>query len=141
MAAAAPIRAPSFDEVLDDIVEEARIAASENARRHRDVHADMDWIFQLLAMAAEGGGSAAQGGTWEEGLALPGPRDDEASVAAELGLSQVRSLSGLAEVRRKFALRNHPDRLHASLQAYATRRMKIANMLIDQRRKELIRAA
>jgi len=145
MFGASPIRAPSFSEILDDIVEEAGLGRSETLRAREDVHGDMDWLFHLLAVAASQGHprgmSAAQEAPWEPGLEIPAARDDEESVAAELALSSVRSLAELKQLRRAFALRNHPDLLHPTLQAYATQRMKIANMLFDQRGKELARAA
>ncbi|KQS76960.1 hypothetical protein ASG25_16305 [Rhizobium sp. Leaf384] len=55
-----------------------------------------------------------------------------ADVAEDLDISSVDTLATLAEKRRAFATRNHPDR-HApeDLQA-ATTRMTIANMLVDE---------
>ena len=76
-------------------------------------------------------------------MEVPVVADDEDSIAKELtkelALSRVRSLMELKQLRRAFALRNHPDLLHPVLRADATRRMKIANMLIDRRSKELAR--
>jgi hypothetical protein len=116
----------------------------------------MDWLFHLLAAAAQqipdedaGGLRAAayrqdisedlHQGVPEEMRGFAILADDEESIAAELNLPAVQSLAELKQIRRAFALRNHPDRLHYSLQGAATRRMKIANMLIDRRGKELMR--
>jgi hypothetical protein len=45
------------------------------------------------------------------------------------------TLADLSQLRRQFALANHPDRVGASEREIATRRMMIANMLIDRERK------
>jgi hypothetical protein len=58
------------------------------------------------------------------------PADDDA-VAAELRLSTARSGEDLRRIRRSFAMRNHPDRVPDWLRDEATRRMRIANALID----------
>jgi hypothetical protein len=143
MFGASPIRPLSFSEVLDDIVEEAQLGRSQHVRANRTVQPDMDWFFQLLAMAAkpqpaEHGSTGAGAGFYGEEIGeIVAPRDDEAGIAEELALSRVGSLAELKQIRRAFALRNHPDLLHPAVQAWATRRMKIANMLIDRRGKEL----
>jgi hypothetical protein len=65
----------------------------------------------------------------------PPPRpqlpDDQPSVAAELALRPEMSEEELRHIRRAFALANHPDRLLPEERARATRRMTLANMLID----------
>jgi len=58
------------------------------------------------------------------------PADDDA-VAAELCLSTARSGEDLRRIRRNFAMRNHPDRVPDWLRDEATRRMRIANAMID----------
>ena len=59
------------------------------------------------------------------------PADDEA-IAAELCLGAARTGEDLQRIRRSFAMRNHPDRVPAWLRDEATRRMTIANALIDR---------
>lgn len=143
MFGASPIRPLSFSDVLDDIVEEAQLGRSHNLHANRPVRPDMDWFFQLLAMAAKpqpaDQSSAGTGAdVYDEEIGeIVAPRDDEAGIAEELALSRVGSLAELKQIRRAFALRNHPDLLHPTVQMWATRRMKIANMLIDRRVKEL----
>jgi len=56
---------------------------------------------------------------------------NDALIAAELGLGSARSRAELRRIRRDFARRNHPDRVPAWLRDEATRRMTIANALID----------
>lgn len=56
---------------------------------------------------------------------------DDAAIAAELRLGTARTGEDLRRIRRSFAMRNHPDRVPAWLRAEATRRMTIANALID----------
>jgi hypothetical protein len=56
---------------------------------------------------------------------------DDAAIAAELRLGAARTGEDLRRIRRSFAMRNHPDRVPAWLRDEATRRMTIANALID----------
>jgi hypothetical protein len=60
------------------------------------------------------------------------PKSDDEIVADELQLKPELSVDDLLRIRREYALTNHPDRVAASLREQATRRMTIANMLIDQ---------
>jgi hypothetical protein len=53
-------------------------------------------------------------------------------VAADLGLTGRETPAELADRRRAFARDNHPDGVPAELRPNATRRMTIANMLIDE---------
>jgi hypothetical protein len=132
MFGASPIRAPSFGEILDDLGG-ARLERGKAVLSGRSIQPDLDWFFQLLALAAKpesgehGPASASSDGYGDGARDITPPPDDEDAIAAELAL------------RRSFALRNHPDLLHPAVQAWATRRMKIANMLIDRRVKELTR--
>jgi hypothetical protein len=61
---------------------------------------------------------------------------DDAAVAAELRLASARTGEDLRRIRRSFAMRNHPDRVPAWLRDEATRRMTIANALIDGAMRE-----
>jgi hypothetical protein len=56
---------------------------------------------------------------------------DPASLAAELGLRAGMTRAELQRLRRSFALENHPDRLGPAQGETASRRMTIANALID----------
>ena len=69
--------------------------------------------------------------------ALPPVSED--AVARELELGG-RDRAGLAQARRLFALRNHPDRVALHLREHALRRMQIANMLIDAAEREMDKA-
>ena len=62
----------------------------------------------------------------------PVPAADDAAIAAELRLGSARTREDLRRLRRSFAMRNHPDRVPAWLREEATRRMTIANALIDR---------
>ena len=61
------------------------------------------------------------------------------TVAEELRLRPRLTAKELRRIRREFARGNHPDRVPASLRERATRRMIIANTLIDQALKALVR--
>lgn len=58
-------------------------------------------------------------------------RADPQSIAAELSISAKMTVADLNRLRREFALANHPDRVACDERDIATRRMMVANMLID----------
>jgi hypothetical protein len=66
--------------------------------------------------------------------------DDEGAEAilAELGLTEDLTDEELTRLRRLFMWRNHPDRHRESQRASATRRVAIANMLVDRARSRLV---
>ena len=68
----------------------------------------------------------------EQGVA----RSELEMVADELRLTAELSLEDLNRIRREYALSNHPDLVAPSRRDQATRRMTIANMLIDQAVKQ-----
>lgn len=76
--------------------------------------------------------SAGVGSAGDAGM-LPdnAPSTEPAVIARELGLSRFASVRALQRLRREFALKNHPDRVPSTLRARATKRMMIANALID----------
>lgn len=53
-------------------------------------------------------------------------------IAEDLGIAPTDDRERLAERRRQFAKLNHPDRIDADFRERATKRMKIANLLIDE---------
>lgn len=57
---------------------------------------------------------------------------DRFSIAAELNLRAGMPRDEIYRIRREFALSNHPDLFDSGLREIATRRMTIANMLIDE---------
>jgi hypothetical protein len=58
-------------------------------------------------------------------------------VAAELALSESDTLQTLGEKRRAFAKANHPDSVALPFRDNATKRMKLANLLIDEAMRRL----
>lgn len=60
---------------------------------------------------------------------------DAQSIAAELSITDRMTVGELSRLRRRFALANHPDRVDLSERENATRRMMVANMLIDRATK------
>jgi len=88
---------------------------------------------------AEDGPMQGEGGQREEPAIDEAPaspphlmRTAPDEVAADLGLSGSETGTELAAIRRAFARENHPDAAPEALRANATRRMMIANMLIDE---------
>jgi hypothetical protein len=59
-------------------------------------------------------------------------RLSDAEIAEDLSLGNAKGESEIRERRRLFALENHPDRVSADYREQATRRMMIANQLIDK---------
>jgi hypothetical protein len=55
----------------------------------------------------------------------------ETEIAEDLALKHCRTEQDLRDRRRVFALANHPDRMPVDYRDQATRRMMIANQLID----------
>lgn len=60
-------------------------------------------------------------------------------IAAEIAISSRDTLKSLGEKRRAFAKANHPDSVAPAFRANATRRMTIANLLIDEAIRRLSR--
>ena len=138
------IRNRSFAEILDDLVlpsEDATDAPSQ-ARNLSGVSRQGRW-FPLFATDAETAPlSEARESAYysEEAEASAAPIidiEEEDRIAVELDLDSVATLAGLARARRAFALRNHPDLFHPRLRAISNRRMQLANMLFDRRRREI----
>jgi hypothetical protein len=59
------------------------------------------------------------------------------AILAELGLTENLTDQELSRLRRLYMWRNHPDRHRESQRANATRRVAIANMLLDRARSRL----
>lgn len=60
------------------------------------------------------------------------PKSEHEAVVDELHLTPNLSRQDLAEIRRRFAKVNHPDRVQPPNREEATRRMTIANSVIDE---------
>ena len=58
-------------------------------------------------------------------------KSEHEQVVDELHLTPNLSSKDLKLIRRKFAKSNHPDRVSPAIREAATRRMSIANTLID----------
>lgn len=104
----------NHDFLLDQAVSSLMTRAAEHAL------SSPDFMAQFYAEA------------WSKPLAKPeiDPTDPDA-VNAELQLRSLPTIDDLNQMRREFALANHPDRLPKCYREQATRRMMIANMLID----------
>ncbi len=144
MFGAPPIRPLSFSDILDNMAGEDQPGGDGDWRPNREIRPDMGWFFHLLSLAATPEGRAEEIHAHrvdpydENHVELPSfAADDDDSIAAELALSRIKNLVELKQIRRAFALRNHPDLFHPSMRPRATRRMKVANMLIDRRSREL----
>jgi hypothetical protein len=94
------------------------------------------WLLQLLGSFSgrHASGAAAFSAYMDDEaeLAEPAPKSEQQAIAEELGLGPDLTSADLQQIRREFAKKNHPDRCDDARRAEATRRMTIANMLIDR---------
>jgi hypothetical protein len=142
-----------FRQVLADV----RRAAAHRAREAREGSAAACSSANPLASTifpTDDNGRQAAGGAshWQAALdwleeqdgptALvesPSTVDDSAeAVLAELGLAENLTEREFSRLRRLYMWRNHPDRHRESQRASATRRVAIANMLLDRARSRLV---
>jgi hypothetical protein len=126
----------SFDFLLalDTIAERQAPAPEEEAgNAFADLYADI--AVETSAEPAPPEPSAAaepDAGTLRaEPAALPESCDPQ-ELATELGLRPGLKPAELRRIRRAFALDNHPDRLDVAHRELASRRMTLANSLIDE---------
>jgi hypothetical protein len=105
-------------------------------------------IFSFEERSATAGG----GSSWDAALAwieeLDGPAaivetrqptaDTAEAILEELGLNENLTYEELNQARRLYMWRNHPDRLGEAQRESATRRVAIANMLVDRAQARLI---
>jgi hypothetical protein len=88
-------------------------------------HAALDWLEEQDGPAAL--------------VESPAVADEGAdAILAELGLTDNLTDQELSRLRRLYMWRNHPDRHRESQRANATRRVAIANMLLDRARSRLV---
>jgi hypothetical protein len=136
-----PIRQPSFADVLEDVALAPHEEFVEDEGPSAPVN--QDWLFNIFVEAAEAVASPKRPDAYRENagdifqVPLFDATADEDRIAEELDLQAAKNLDDLARIRRSFARRNHPDKLHPRLAELATARMKTANMLIDRREHEL----
>jgi hypothetical protein len=150
------VREPDFSEVLDTVCRSAGIGpdadAGLGALRSRLAQRIASQAQQLADQALELMGRASLGAlSLECYLEHLGERQrlrqrkpvDANAVAEELCITRDMTLSDLARLRRAFARTNHPDLAGSDERDDATRRMMIANMLIDGelRRRTLPKSA
>jgi hypothetical protein len=145
-----PLRLASFRAVLEDLAD----AAPDDGRAPDDGCCDPSLGFparfeqfgSLLGAMARGSGSFVSpvrlSRLYAEARAgaasSPHNMSEAESVAEDLCLRPRLTAQELRHKRREFAFGNHPDRVLAPLREQATRRMSIANTLIDQALKALI---
>ena len=99
--------------------------------RHRATGGASHWRAALDWLEEQEGPTA---------LVESAPAADEGpeAVLAELGLTENLTDQELSRLRRLYMWRNHPDRHRESQRASATRRVAIANMLLDRARARLL---
>ena len=137
------MRSPSFADVLDSVCRSAGIdphAAAPKAAHAflrgtgSRLHVLADRILEFASRAHISAPAydpyLEHAGEHRPHRRLRKPKDPGA-VAAELRISAAMTPADLSRLRREFALANHPDRVDPLDRDLATRRMMVANMLID----------
>jgi hypothetical protein len=114
----------TFDAVLDQLLEREPPPTAAAFRAHSGAAFDPTYAAALYE-------DADLAGVGAKATAEP-LRSIEDAVARELSLSDDLEPADLERIRRRFAYRNHPDRVAPSLKGQALERMTIANVLIDQ---------
>jgi hypothetical protein len=137
----------SFDAVLDTVKREAadRLLHESGELQHLPGHPNHTPTIPGTAHLRDGSSYVPTDELAElyvaERLAAPtASYGGKRSVADELQLTADLTLEDLHRIRREFALANHPDRVAPPMRERATRRMTIANALIDEA-LQLVRTA
>jgi hypothetical protein len=130
-------------EALQRVADDAAAAPRMSDQQLRDILNGIPWLSddhsyipsQILAKIyadTRSQRSPAQEAPPPEPEIVADDRSEDEIVADALQLTPELTVDDLHRIRREYALANHPDRVEASLREQATRRMTIANMLIDQ---------
>jgi hypothetical protein len=133
------MRDRDFSEVLDTACRSAGLDPEAHAARPaRDAASRLrqlaDQILELAARASQAANaldSYIEHQSESEAQRARKPSDLKA-IADELHITADMTFEDLSRLRRQFASANHPDRADCSEREDATRRMMIANMLIDR---------
>jgi hypothetical protein len=138
-----------FADILDEIARPAPSADDTYSRAGARASPEFWQVLDQLSDGGAGDSGAMKAAYFADSTVSPESLVDEwaygelsldpQDIAAELGLSTLGSVEALSSVRRKFALRNHPDRVRPAYRDRANQRMTIANMLIDQAGNRLAR--
>ncbi|MCT8998403.1 hypothetical protein [Chelativorans intermedius] len=125
-----------FASILDELL-------AEHGREVGGAAASVDYLSVVeelhsgrIRITGEGVVEAAYRTFAESPAEAPQPSVDPDDIARELGLSRCARPRELDRLRRDFAMRNHPDRVPEHLRARAIIRMQVANMLIDEAKRD-----
>jgi hypothetical protein len=139
----------SFETLIEDLFD--RTGRADDAPRPSHQFS-IDSLEAAWELAAHARGSPLPGDNGKSPPRFSLYGDERAEVAhdvpldlnrimGEVGLHQQATEAEAAALRRKFALRNHPDRVPSELRDLATQRMMIVNDLIDRHVARLRKAA
>jgi hypothetical protein len=137
--------------IVVDNFEQAMIAASAHgedmdgpwhlATTHGSLRAASGWWLPNDPRAAADRAQSRAADRCDDGTHAHADDTLSQSIEQALGLSSNQSLAEIGAVRRQFARHNHPDRLPPSKQKIATRRMQIANQILDEATRKATGAA
>lgn len=136
-----PRQTPVFESLVDDLmaaIEPDDGTTSSPAIGH--AHAASVWSIDALPFesnAAPAGPRPYAIDEWPDDAEVQADNQPQAivtdagSVSEELALRPGLSADQVATIRRRFAMRNHPDKFPLEIQETATQRMMVANALCD----------
>lgn len=138
-----------FADILDEIARPAASADETYTRAGTRASPEFWQVLDQLSEDSAGDAGSMKAAYFADSTVSPETLVDEwaygqlsldpQDIAEELGLATIGSTEALSSLRRKFALRNHPDRVRPAYRDRANQRMTIANMLIDQAGSRLAR--
>jgi len=131
---------PAFAQVLEEAARSAGVDAGEWVETTRPRHVGPSLLDALTDAVRElrvsNLSTMLQAYLEHQSVRKPAPRrsmaTDLKSISDELRITEKMTSSELTRLRRRFAMTNHPDRVLVDEREIATRRMMVANMLIDR---------
>jgi hypothetical protein len=128
-----------FEEILDQLYSVREDVLGPGAAKNAASAATQSMLERLLELQAEDPGISAEwlaqfyDADWGDSLPSSGYEvPDPPAVLQSLGILRDLSIEDLFMLRRAFARAHHPDLASPALKREATRRMALANMMIDR---------
>jgi hypothetical protein len=143
-----------FQQVMDEVRRAEMGEDRPSLQGSEAPHFSTSFLTSAIFSTADKPSSTAGGGShwaaalaWiqeqEEATAIQEsqrPADESAeTILVDLGLSENLTYDEITQLRRLYMWRNHPDRLGEAQRENATRRVAIANMLLDCAQSRLAR--
>lgn len=99
---------------------------------HEPAYVSPNALSQIYETTAANFGPTPPPVVSQQSQPVAAPSTKPQDIARELKLRMWHSVDQIMEIRRSFAMKNHPDRVAVAIRDAATVRMSIANTLIDE---------